>query len=78
MTMLQQQTIQIIDDMPDDKLQTLIDLMKMLIKSDHDADSDKDAVSKRIGAAVNRDMYDPDYDIDEYNTEIAKMFGVTV
>ena len=58
MTMLQQQAIQIINDMPDDKLQTLIDLMKMLIKSDHDADSDKDAVSKRIGAAVNRDMYD--------------------
>ena len=39
MTMLQQQAIQIIDDMPDDKLQTLIDLMKMLIKSDHDADN---------------------------------------
>ena len=75
MTMLQQQAIQIIDDMPDEKLQTLIDLMKMLIKPNSEAKSNKNRAF-RIGVASNQDMYDPDYDIDEYNPEIAKMFGV--
>ena len=32
--------------------------------------------SKRIGIAEGEELYAPDYDIDEYNGEIAKMFGV--
>lgn len=31
---------------------------------------------KRIGIAEGEEMCAPDYDIDEYNGEIAKMFGV--
>ena len=32
--------------------------------------------SKRIGIAEGEELYAPDYDIDEYNEEIAKMFGL--
>lgn len=31
---------------------------------------------KRIGIAEGECLLDPEYDIDEYNDEIAKMFGV--
>lgn len=36
--------------------------------------SDK-SVPKRIGIAEDETLYAPNYDIDEYNDEIAKMFG---
>ena len=32
--------------------------------------------TKRIGIAEGENLYDHDYDFDEYNGEIAKMFGV--
>ena len=71
MTMLQQQAIQIIDDIPDDRLQTLIDLMKMIATNPA---SEKEH-SMRIGLAKDMDLYNPDYDLDEYNPEIARLFG---
>ena len=74
MTMLQQQAIKIIDDMPDDKLKTLIDLMKMLLYPTEGYKTEE-ILSRRIGVAKDQDLYDRDYDIDEYNPEIAKMFG---
>ena len=33
-------------------------------------------VSKRIGIAEGEELYAPDYDIDEYNEKIAKLFGM--
>lgn len=33
-------------------------------------------ITKRIGIARGQNLYDDDYDFDEMNTEIAKMFGV--
>lgn len=33
-------------------------------------------VSKRIGVAEDEELYTPGYDIDEYNEEIARLFGV--
>ena len=72
MTMLQQQAIQIIDDIPDDKLGTFIDLVQPEEK--HITD---DVHSKRIGIAKDMDLYNPDYDFDEYNGEIARLFGAT-
>lgn len=35
----------------------------------------EDISSKRIGIAKGLDLYDEDYDFDEMNPEIAKMFG---
>lgn len=34
------------------------------------------ATSNRIGIARGQDLYDDEYDFDEMNPEIAKMFGV--
>ena len=33
-------------------------------------------VLKRIGIAEGEELYAPDYDIDEYNEKIAKLFGM--
>ena len=33
-------------------------------------------ITKRIGIARGQNLYDDDYDFDEMNPEIAKMFGV--
>ncbi len=35
-----------------------------------------DKETKRIGIAKGKALYNPDYDFDELNDEIAKMFGV--
>ncbi len=67
MTTLKLQAKQIIDDIPDDKLERLIDLMKMMAPP-HVSD-------KRIGLAKDMDLYSPEYDLDEYNPEIANLFG---
>ena len=76
MTALKQQAIRIIDKIPDEKLGTLIDLMKMLIQPTSEYSlSDKHYV--RIGLARDRELYNPEYDFDEYNDEIAKLFGAT-
>ena len=76
MTALKQQAITIIDKIPDEKLGTLIDLMKMLVQPASEYSSD-DKQSVRIGLARDRDLYNPEYDFDEYNVEIAKLFGAT-
>lgn len=34
-------------------------------------------MTSRIGIAKEQDLYDDEYDFDEINPEIAKMFGVT-
>ncbi len=34
------------------------------------------AITKRIGIAKGQNLYDDDYDFDEMNPEIAKIFGV--
>ena len=75
MTMIQQQAIQIIDKLPDDKLKVLIDLMNMMLLPVHDTASERDG-SIRIGLARDMELYNPEYDLDEYNPEIAKLFGV--
>lgn len=73
MTMLQQQAIQMINRIPDEKLKTIIDLMEMI---EQPSAAPSKAKSRRVGAAADLDMYDQGYDFDEYNPEIAKMFGV--
>lgn len=34
------------------------------------------AITRRIGIAKGQNLYDDDYDFDEMNPEIAKIFGV--
>lgn len=79
MSGLQEQVMEIIEEMPEENLKVLVNFMQIFVQRD---DKPLTAVrsvkkaSKRIGIAEGEELYAPDYDIDEYNGEIAKMFGV--
>lgn len=79
MSELQKQAIEIIEGMPEENLRVLVNFMQIFIQSNNkmlpETHSAK-KVSKRIGIAEGEELYAPDYDIDEYNEEIAKLFGV--
>lgn len=79
MSELQKQAMEIIQGMPEENLKVLVNFMKIFIQSDNKpltATHSAKKISKRIGIAEGEELYAPDYDIDEYNGEIAKMFGV--
>lgn len=79
MSQLQKQAMDIIEQMPEENLRVLVHFMQIFIQSHNkpltDTYSGKKA-SKRIGIAEGEELCAPDYDIDEYNEEIAQMFGV--
>ncbi|MCI8798458.1 MAG: hypothetical protein HFH88_01425 [Lachnospiraceae bacterium] len=79
MSELQKQVMEIIEEMPEENLKVLVNFMQIFVQSKNKplpaAHSVKKA-SKRIGIAEGEELYAPDYDIDECNGEIAKMFGV--
>ena len=82
MSILQKQVIQSLDGLSDDNLQFLLDMILRFIKPDkiEEDHNDKLVIIKdnihRIGSLEGQDLIDADYDIDECNDEIAKMFGV--
>ncbi|MDO5424266.1 MAG: hypothetical protein Q4F41_11110 [Eubacteriales bacterium] len=81
MSELQEQAMEIIEEMSEENLKVLVKFMQIFIQPQNKAsveaaqDSRKKA-AKRIGIAEGEELYAEDYDIDEYNEEIAKMFGV--
>ena len=82
MSILQKQVIQSLDGLSDDNLQFLLDMILRFMKPDkiEEDHNDKLVIIKdnihRIGSLEGQDLIDADYDIDECNDEIAKMFGV--
>ncbi|MCI9430090.1 MAG: hypothetical protein HFI94_08125 [Lachnospiraceae bacterium] len=79
MSELQKLVMDIIEEMPEEDLKVLVNFMQIFIQSNNKPLADADSAgkaSKRIGIAEGEELYEPDYDIDEYNGEIAKMFGV--
>ena len=78
MSELQRQVREMIEEMPEENLRVLVNFMQIFVQPNNrpltNAHSAKKA-SKRIGVAEGEALYAPDYDIDEYNGEIAKMFG---
>ena len=81
MSDLQEQAMQIIGEMSEEKLKVFVPFMQMFIQSKNNIAMDGAVQSgkknaKRIGIAEGENLYDHDYDFDEYNGEIAKMFGV--
>lgn len=75
MLTLQEQAVQKIGNLSEDDLRFLLDMMERLMRPNI-AENKKAVIPDRIGIAKGQDLYDDDYDIDEMNPEIAKMFGV--
>ena len=79
MSILQKQVIQSLNGLSDDNLQFLLDMIQRFMKPDEikkkNIDITKGSI-RRIGSLEGQDIIDKDYNIDECNDEIAKMFGV--
>ena len=73
---LQEQVAQKIGDLSEDNLRFLLDMIERFMQPD-DMERKTTEVANRVGIARGQDLYDDEYDFDEMNLEIAKMFGVT-
>ncbi|MCM1216908.1 MAG: hypothetical protein NC548_20610 [Lachnospiraceae bacterium] len=58
-----------------DNLQFLLEMIDRFMQPKTEEKKDM-TVEGRIGIAKGQNLYDDDYDFDEMNPEIAKMFGV--
>ena len=74
MLTLQEQVVQKVSGLSEDNLQFLLEMIERFMQPD-DIGKKTTEISKRIGIAEGQDLYD-DYDFDEMNPEIEKMFGV--
>ena len=75
MLTLQEQAVQKIGNLSEDDLRFLLEMMERLMRPNI-AENKTAVIPDRIGIAKGQDLYDDDYDFDEMNPEIAKMFGV--
>lgn len=78
MSELQKQAMEIIEEMPEENLEVLVKFMQIFIQPQNKFSVQTDThfikkTSKRIGIAEGEELYAADYDIDEYNEEIAKI-----
>jgi hypothetical protein len=74
MSVLQQEVVDKITNLSDDNLLFILYMINRFMKPEDE--SKNVSISKRIGIAKGQDLYDDEYDFDEMNDEIAKMFGV--
>ena len=75
MSALQEQIVQKISGLSEDNLQFLLEMIDRFMQPEIKEKNDM-VITKRIGIAKGENLYDDDYDFDEMNPEIAKMFGV--
>ena len=75
MSVLQEQVVKKISGLSEDNLQFLLEMIDRFMKPEVKENKDM-VITKRIGIARGQNLYDDDYDFDEMNPEIAKMFGV--
>ena len=74
MSVLQEQVVQKISGLSEDNLQFLLEMIDRFMQPEVREKNDM-VITKRIGIARGENLYDDDYDFDEMNPEIAKMFG---
>ena len=75
MLTLQEQVVQKVSGLSEDNLRFLLDMIERFMQPE--AMGRKIPVNaNRVGIAKGQDLYDDEYDFDEMNPEIAKMFGV--
>ena len=75
MSALQEQVVEKISGLSEDNLQFLLEMIERFMQPDAREKKDR-IITNRIGIARGQNLYDDDYDFDEMNPEIAKMFGV--
>lgn len=75
MSALQEQVIQKISRLSEENLQFLLEMIDRLMQPEVTEKKDM-IIIKRIGIARGQNMYNDDYDFDEMNPKIAKMFGM--
>jgi len=75
MSALQEQLVQKINGLSEDNLQFLLEMIERFMQPEP-GEKKNTTVAKRIGIARGKNLYDDDYDFDEMNVEIARMFGV--
>ena len=73
MLTLQEQVVQKVNGLSEDNLQFLLEMVEHFMQPA--VTENGITVSKRIGIAKGQNLYDDDYDFDELNSEIEKMFG---
>ena len=74
MSVLQEQIVQKISGLSEENQQFLLEMIERFMQPEH-IDMKTDQISSRIGIAKGQKLYDDDYDFDEMNPEIEKMFG---
>lgn len=77
MLTLQEQVVQKVSGLSEDNMQFILEMIDRFMQPDF-TEKKKEVVSKRIGIAKGQDLYDHNYDFDEMNPEIEKMFGGVV
>lgn len=75
MSVLQDQVVQKVSGLSEDNLQFLLEMIDRFMQPEV-KESKNMVITKRIGIARGQNLYDDDYDFDEVNPEIAKVFGV--
>ena len=76
MLTLQEQVVQKVSGLSEDNLRFLLDMIERFMQPDVKGRK-ATVVANRVGIARGQDLYDDEYDFDEMNPEIAKMFGGT-
>lgn len=74
MSVLQQEVVDKVTKLSDDNLQFILEMINRFMQPEEQ--DGKEVNFKRIGVAKGEKLYDDDYDFDEMNDDIAKMFGV--
>ncbi len=79
MSALQEKLMDMTKDLSEDTMQLLIGLVQQIVipmESKVVQSKSKEQAAGRIGFMEGVDFIEADYNIDEYNSEIAEMFGV--
>ena len=74
MSVLQQEVVDKVTKLSDDNLQFILEMINRFMQPEEQ--DEKEVDFRRIGVAKGQKLYDDDYDFDEMNDDIAKMFGV--
>lgn len=74
MLTLQEQVVQKVSGLSEDNLQFLLEMIERFMQPDS-VEKKATGVSKRIGIAKGQELYDDNYDFDEMNPEIERLFG---
>ena len=75
MLTLQEQVVQKVSGLSEDNLRFLLEMIERFMQPDA-VNRNATVIENRIGIARGQNLYDDDYDFDEMNPEIERMFGV--